>query len=112
LGLKRGEIWTVAGGPDYAGKPRPAVIVQNDAFDVTASVTICGITTNTAEASLCRITVEPSDENGLRSPCRIMADKITTVALSQLGVRVGSLEHEDLLRWNRALILFLNLVEA
>jgi len=41
-----------------------------------------------------------------------MADKITTVALSQLGVRVGSLEHEDLLRWNRALILFLNLVEA
>jgi hypothetical protein len=30
--LKRGDIWTVAGGKDYAGKPRP-VVVQDDGFD-------------------------------------------------------------------------------
>ena len=30
--MNRGEIWTVAGVPAYAGKPRPAVIVQDDAF--------------------------------------------------------------------------------
>jgi mRNA interferase MazF len=39
--MKRGEIWAVAGGKDYAGKPRPVVIVQDDSFDGTASITIC-----------------------------------------------------------------------
>jgi mRNA-degrading endonuclease toxin of MazEF toxin-antitoxin module len=26
--MRRGDIWTVAGGRDYAGKPRPVVIVR------------------------------------------------------------------------------------
>jgi mRNA interferase MazF len=39
--MRRGEIWTVSGGKDYAGKPRPVVIVQDDAFDATDSITIC-----------------------------------------------------------------------
>ena len=26
--LKRGEIWTVSGGAEFAGKPRPAVVLQ------------------------------------------------------------------------------------
>ena len=33
--MRRGDIWTVAGGKDYAGKPRPVVIVQDDSFDAT-----------------------------------------------------------------------------
>ena len=36
--MRRGDIWTVAGGKDYAGKPRPVVIVQDDSFDATASI--------------------------------------------------------------------------
>ena len=40
--MKRGEIWTVS-GPGYAGKPRPAVIVQDDLFDATASVAIVSL---------------------------------------------------------------------
>ncbi len=28
--MRRGDIWTVAGGADYAGKPRPVVIIQDD----------------------------------------------------------------------------------
>ena len=77
--MKRGEIWTVAGGKDYAGKPRPAVIVQDDRFDATASVTICVFTTDTTEAPLFRLAVQPTPENGLRAECRLMVDKITTV---------------------------------
>jgi mRNA-degrading endonuclease toxin of MazEF toxin-antitoxin module len=42
--MKRGDIWTVAGGKDYAGKPRPVVIVQDDSFDATDSITICAFT--------------------------------------------------------------------
>ena len=58
--MTRGEVWTVSGGPDYAGKPRPAVIVQDDAFEGTASVTICPLTTFLLDAPLIRLAVEPS----------------------------------------------------
>jgi mRNA interferase MazF len=52
--MKRGEIWTVSGGKDCAGKPRPAVIIQDDAFDGTDSITICAFTTDETEAPLFR----------------------------------------------------------
>ena len=48
--MKRGEVWTVAGGPDYASKPRPAVILQDNAFDATASITLCPFTSQTVDA--------------------------------------------------------------
>jgi adenine-specific DNA-methyltransferase len=41
--MRRGEIWTVAGGKDLAGKPGPVVILQADRFDATASITVCGL---------------------------------------------------------------------
>jgi mRNA-degrading endonuclease toxin of MazEF toxin-antitoxin module len=76
---EEGDIWTVSGGRNYAGKPRPVVIVQDDAFDATDSVTICAFTTDPAEAPLFRLAVEPNERNGLRSSSRLMVDKITTV---------------------------------
>ena len=107
--MKRGEIWTVAGGPEYTGKPRPAVIVQDDHFDATASVTICAFTSDPTEADLFRISIEPSDENGLRVSSRLMVDKITTVPRSKLGSRAGQLDDEDVVRLNRAMLVFLGL---
>lgn len=67
LQVKRGEIRTMAGAADYAGKPRPAVIVQDDLFEATSSVTICAFTTDPTEAPLLRIVIEPSEGNGLLS---------------------------------------------
>jgi mRNA interferase MazF len=107
--MKRGEIWTVSGGGDYAGKPRPAVIVQDDAFDATASVTICALTTDPTNAPLFRLPIEPNAINGLRSSCRLMVDKLTTVPKSRLGRRVGQLDDEDVVRLNRAALVFLGL---
>jgi mRNA interferase MazF len=107
--MRRGEIWTVSGGKDYAGKPRPAVILQDDRFDGTASITICAFTTDETEAPLFRLPVEPNERNGLRVTCRLMVDKITTVPKSRIGTRVGSLEDEDILRLNRAVFVFLGL---
>jgi mRNA interferase MazF len=107
--VRRGEIWTVAGGNDYAGKPRPAVIIQDDSFDGTASITICTLTTQKTEAPLFRLPVEPSERNGLRAPCQMMVDKITTVPKSKMGTRVGRLDDEDILRLNRAVLVFLGL---
>jgi mRNA interferase MazF len=107
--MKRGEIWTVAGGKDYAGKPLPAAVIQDDAFDATGSLTICALTTDPTEAPLFRLAVTPNERNGLRAECRLMVDKITTVPKSKVGVRVGRLDDEDVLRLNRAILVFLGL---
>ena len=107
--MRRGEIWTLAGGGDYAGKPRPAVIVQDDSFDSTRSITICAFTTDSTEAPLFRILVEPNEQNGLRASSRLMVDKLTTVPKGKLGDRVGQLADEDIVRLNQAILVFLGL---
>jgi len=107
--MRRGEIWTVSGGKDYAGKPRPVVIVQDDSFDATDSITVCAFTTDETDAPLFRLLVEPSERNGLRSACRLMVDKVTTVPKSKVGSQVGRLDDEDVLRLNQAVIVFLGL---
>jgi mRNA interferase MazF len=107
--VKRGDIRTVAGGKDYAGKPRPVVIVQDDSFDATDSVTICAFTTDPTDAPLFRLAVEPNARNGLRSPSRLMVDKITTVPKSKIGEQIGRLDDEDIVRLNQAVMVFLGL---
>ena len=107
--MKRGDVWTVAGGPDYAGKPRPAVVLQDDAFDATASITICPFTTHSIDAPLVRLPIEPSERNGLRAASQLMIDKITTVSKGKLARRVGRLSDQDIVRVNRAVLVFLGL---
>lgn len=106
--MRRGEVWTVSGG-GYAGKPRPAVIVQDDRFDATASVTICVFTTDDTDAPLFRIPIAPSEGNGLRDVSRLMVDKLVTVSKERMGKRVGRLDDEDAVRMNRAILVFLGL---
>src|SRR4029079_9457470 len=82
--MKRGEIWTVGAGKEYLTKPRPAVILQDDRFDATESITVCVLTTDPPDAPLFRLLVTPDERNGLRAPSRLMVDKITTVPKSKL----------------------------
>lgn len=110
--MKRGEIWTVAGGKDYAGKARPVVIVQDDSFDATSSITICAFTTDETDAPLFRLAVMPNERNGLRAPCRLMVDKITTVPKSKIGTRIGRLNDEDVVGLNQAVLVFLGLAAS
>jgi mRNA interferase MazF len=107
--LKRGEIWTVSGGAEYAGKPRPVVIVQDNAFEAMKSLTICGFTTDPTEAPLFRPVVLPHARNGLQAASRLMADKITTVPKSKFGRRIGVLDDADMSRLDRAMLVFLGL---
>lgn len=109
--MRRGEIWTASGGPDYAGKARPVAIVQDDRFD-TDSVTVCPFTTDSTEAPLFRLEVVPSPANGLHGTSRLMVDKLTTVARSKLGERIGLLDDEDMLRLNRAMVVFLGIASG
>lgn len=106
--MKRGAIVTVAAS-GYAGKPRPAVIIQSDAFDGTDSVTVCLLTTTVVDAPLIRLPVSPNPANGLQQPSFLMVDKIVTVRRSQINQRIGELAAQDIVRLNRALLVFLGL---
>lgn len=110
--MKRGEIWGVAGRPDYAGKPRPVVIVQDNRFAELLSVTICPFTTNPTAAPLFRLPIAPTESNGLTAPCNLMVDKVMTVPKTKVGTRIGRLEDADVVRLNRAIVVFLGLAGA
>jgi mRNA interferase MazF len=110
--MKRGEVWTASRGEDHADKPRPVVIVQDDSFDATDSVTVCAFTADPAEAPLFRLAVEPNERNGLRSACRLMVDKIATVPRTRMGARVGRLDDEDMARLNQAMTVFLGMAAS
>ena len=107
--MKRGEIWTMAGGSSYADKARPVLIVQDDAFAERDSVTVCLITTDPADLPVFRVPVDPTAANGLRVTSRLMVDKVTTVQRSRLGQRIGQVADDDMLRLNRTMLVFLGL---
>lgn len=107
--MRRGEIWTAAAGSAYVGKPRPVAIIQDDRFDGTDSVTVCAFTTDPTEAPLFRLPIEPDEVNGLREPCSLMVDKITTVPRSKLGEPIGRLGDDELVRLGRAILVFFGL---
>ncbi|HEY4546040.1 MAG TPA: type II toxin-antitoxin system PemK/MazF family toxin [Pedomonas sp.] len=106
--MKRGAIVTVAAS-GYAGKPRPAVIIQSDAFDATDSVTVCLLTSTAVDAPLIRLLVEPGLTNGLQQPSYLMVDKIVTVRRNQIAQTIGELTAQDMVRLNRAILVFLGL---
>jgi len=85
------------------------VILQDDRFDMTDSITVCAFTTDPTDAPLFRLPIEPSQSNGLRAVCRLMVDKITTVHKTKIGARLGRLADEDIVRLNRAVLVFLGI---
>lgn len=99
----------MAGGGDYTGKPRPVVVIQDDRFDATDSITVCAFTTDPTDAPLFRVMVEPSERNGLEAASRIMVDKIVTVRRQRVGAYVGELDDEDVVRLNQAVLVFIGL---
>jgi mRNA interferase MazF len=106
--VKRGEIWTASAGSGDVGEPRPVVIVQDDRFDATASVTVYAFTTDPTDAPLLRL-IEADEVTGIRESSRLMVDKITSIPRSTLGERVGQSSDEDMIRLSRALVVFLGL---
>ncbi len=107
--MRRGDIVLVAdrSGGDYAGKPRPAVIVQSDLFDLTRSVTLCLMTTQLTGAPLLRVPVGPGERSGLRAESHIQIDKLTTIRRERVGAQIGRLSEEENLSLNRGLAAFL-----
>ena len=85
------------------------MIIQDDRFDATDSVTVCAFTTDPTEAPLIRLPIVPDEQNGLREASSLMVDKITTVPRSKLGERIGHLSDQDMTRLGRAVVGFFGL---
>ncbi len=102
----RGELWTVAGGV-YASKPRPALILQDDAFAATDSVTVLPLTSHVLDAPLLRVRIGAGEMSGLDRDSDVMVDKLTTVRRSNVATRVGRLSTEQLGEVERGVMAFL-----
>ena len=109
--MKRGDVVTVAAAGDY-GKPRPAVIVQTDALPAAhASVVVCQMTSDYSDAPDFRVTIDPSERNGLRVRSQVMADKPVTIRRERIGRHVGHLDDDDIARLNVALAVVIGLAD-
>jgi mRNA interferase MazF len=104
--VRRGEVVTIV-LPGAYGKPRPALVIQSDFFDALGSVTVLPITSELRAAPLVRISVDPTDLNGLRKKSQIMVDKTQTVPRDKIGSTIGRLHSDALVEVERALATFL-----
>ena len=88
--MKRGAIVVVAARGPYTGKPRPAVVVQSDLFNLThASVTVCPITSDIVDAPLFRPTLPPGSRTGLKHVSQVMIDKVVSVPRGSITEEIG-----------------------
>ena len=109
--MQRGDVVTVVAAGDY-GKPRPAVIVQTNALPEShASVVVCQLTSELANAPDFRVTVDPSPENGLRRRSQVMADKPVAIRRERIGRKIGRLDSQDMAILNAALAFALGLAD-
>lgn len=104
--MRRGDLVTVALQGDL-GKPRPALVIQSDLFDMHPSITVLPVTSELRVAPLFRIAVNPNELNGLSKSSQVMVDKPQSIAREKIGAVIGRLDDETMLAVNRALAVFL-----
>ena len=107
-GLRRGDIVVAAPPGDY-GKPRPVLIVQDDAFAALPSVTVLPLTSDLQSAPLLRVSLEPDADNALQKPSQVMIDKAVTLPRTKIGRRIGRIDTTALENVSAALARFLGL---
>jgi mRNA interferase MazF len=106
--VSRGDLVTIALPGDY-GKPRPALVMQADAFQALASITVLPLTSDLHDWPLFRITIRPSRVNGLRQASQVAVDKTATVPRTKIGQRIGHADAGTMRAVDAALMSFLGL---
>lgn len=106
--VRRGDLVTIV-LPGAYGKPRPALVMQDDSFSTLASVTVMPLTSMLKSAPLIRVKVEPESHTGLQQSSQVMVDKIVTAPRSKIGQRIGRLDSSIMEAVETALSRFLGL---
>ncbi len=107
--MKRGDVVLVALTGDY-GKPRPAIVVQEDrlnAGDTVQSVIVCPLTSHGAASDSIRVAIAPDDGNGLTRPSQAMVEKITSVRITRVRDVIGRIDQQTMGDIEQALLLVL-----
>jgi mRNA interferase MazF len=104
--FRRGDLVTVSLSGDF-GKPRPALVIQSDAYSFHPSVTILSLTSDLYDAPNIRVAVQPNEVNGLLLPSQIMIDRAATLLRHNVGRHIGHIEPNMLDEVYRKLIRFL-----
>ena len=106
--MKRGDLVIVAIAGEY-GKPRPALVVQSDLIDTTSSVTVLLVTSTLSNIPLLRHTLEPSEQNGLRTVSQVQVDKVFSINRAKVGQTIGQVDEDTMAAITRLLALFLGI---
>src|SRR5687768_9225189 len=106
--MKRGDLVIVSLPGDY-GKPRPAVVLQNDRLEgKLESYVVALLTTFDEGARVLRVPVEPNAENGLRETSRVMVDKLYAIPAHRIHQHIGKLDAGAMRKIERALMIILD----
>ncbi len=106
--MKRGDFVTIALQGDF-GKPRPALIIQADQFNEHSSFTVLPISSALVDIPLLRVTIQPTDTNGLKKPSQIMVDKAMTIKRDKIGQPFGHIDPAKMIEVERCLLVFLGI---
>jgi mRNA interferase MazF len=108
--MTRGDFVTIASQGDF-GKPRPALVVQTDAFQEHPSITVLLVSSTWIDAPLLRVGVQPTPENGLQKPSQVMVDKAMTIKRDKVGPAFGRLDANAMVEVERCLAVFLGIAK-
>lgn len=108
--MKRGDLVTVS-LPGAYGKPRPAMVIQSDMFAEHSSVTLLPFSSHVIDAEIIRVTVQPSEQNGLTKICQVAVDKAQTIPREKVGPTFGKINAKTLEVIERNLSLFMGIAK-
>jgi mRNA interferase MazF len=108
--MTRGDFVTIASQGDF-GKPRPALVMQTDAFSEHPSITVLLVSSTWIDAPLLRVGVQPTPENGLQKPSQVMVDKAMTIERDKVGPAFGRLDANAMIEVERCLAVFLGIAK-
>jgi mRNA interferase MazF len=115
--VRRGEIVQVNLDPargSEARKIRPAVVVSNDAANVTATrlgrgvITVVPVTSSTGRVYPFQVLL-PAPQTGLPRDSKAQAEQVRSIAVERVGKRVGQLSAALVAELDEALRVHLSL---
>lgn len=107
--MRRGDVVLVVLAGDY-GKPRPAIVLQDDALNSKSAVTsviVCPLTSHETISDGIRIPIHPDERKGLTTRSEAMVDKITSVRVALVRATVGEVDQRTMRAIEQALLLVL-----
>ena len=108
MSVSLGLPWRGTAGGTYAQK-RPALIIQDDLFAASESVTLLPLRSHLTDAPLLRLALDPGQMTGLKRVSQIMMDKLTTVRRANPGQRIGRIDSTTMVAVEQSLAVFLGL---